>query len=385
MKVLNVNMSLDPVYGGGSVERTFQMSRHLAGAGVECTVVTTDIDLTLDRVKAMEGVEVVALPTVLKRYYLPRISYRKIESIVKKIDIIHLMNHWTFLNVLVYIIARREGKPYVICPAGSLPYFGRSKNLKKLYNMIIGRRIVRNAARCIAISGDEIDQFHEYGVNTDNVSVIPNGIDPDDFHHKDENTFRDKLGIRNEPLILFMGRLSPIKGPDLLLGAFCNMMKFSEYNYHLVFAGPDGGMLAELKKIALKQRVDERVHFAGYVSGDEKLSAYQAADLLVIPSRREAMSIVVLEAGMTKTPVLLTDKCGFNVVDDINGGKVVPATVEGLQTGLINLLSEPDQLVQMGKNLHRHVSENFTWQKMIKNYLLLYETILRNNIGNNLQ
>ena len=73
------------------------------------------------------------------------------------------------------------------------------------------------------------------------------------------------------------------------------------------------------------------------------------------------MSIVVLEAGMTKTPVLLTDRCGFDAVESIGGGKVVPATVEGLEAGLAKLLDRPEVLRPMGIRLYRYVSENFTW------------------------
>lgn len=378
MKVLNVNMSLDPVHGGGSVERTFQMSRHLVKAGIQCTVITTDIGLTPQRINDLEGVDVVAFPVLIKRVFLPIFSYRKIRDIIKNVDIIHLMNHWTFLNAIVYIIARCAKKPYVVCPAGSLPYHRRSEKIKKIYNLLIGYRIVRNADGCIAISPDEIDQFREYGVTVDKVSVIPNGINPDDFRDVGDSAFREKFGIGDHPFVLYMGRLSSIKGPDLLLRAFCNVMKWQNHNYHLVFAGPYGDMLPELKKIASESGGDNRIHFIGYVGGKDKVGAYYAADLLVIPSRQEAMSIVVLEAGITGTPVLLTDRCGFNVVADINGGKVVPATVDGLQDGLSELLSRPDQLESMGKNLRQQIYENFTWEKIINKYLLLYDKILKN-------
>lgn len=379
MKVLNVNMSLDPVHGGGSVERTFQMSRHLVKAGHQCAVITTDIGLTPQRISELEGVDVVAFPTLVKKYYIPKFSYRKIRDIVKNIDIIHLMNHWTFLNALVYIIARNLKKPYVVCPAGSLPYHGKSERIKKIYNLIVGYRIIRNANRCIAISPDEIDQFREYGIRADNISVVPNGINADDFCDAHANVFRKRFKMGDEPFVLFMGRLASIKGPDLLLRAFCNVINSKNINYHLVFAGPDEDMLVELKKISQEQGVDNKVHFIGYVGGTEKVSAYREADLLVIPSRQEAMSIVVLEAGITGTPVLLTDRCGFDVVEDVNGGKVVPATVEGLERGLTELLREPDRLGSMGMNLRKYVDENYTWEKTVNKHIALYNDILDGN------
>ena len=117
-------MSLDPVSGGGSVERTFQMSRFLVKSGVGCSVLTTDIGLTPERIKDLAGVTVVALKSLNKRFYVPLSSFEMIKSIVKNADIIHLMNHWTLLNVIVYFFAKRLNKPYVVCPAGSLPVRG---------------------------------------------------------------------------------------------------------------------------------------------------------------------------------------------------------------------------------------------------------------------
>ena len=125
------------------------------------------------------------------------------------------------------------------------------------------------------------------------------------------------------------------------------------------------------------QRQD-RVHFLGYLGGADKFQAYHAADLLVIPSRQEAMSIVVLEAGITGTPVLLTDKCGLDEVERIDGGKVVYATVEGLQNGFLEILKKPDKLKSIGENLKRHVIDNYTWERIINKYIDLYRQLLSN-------
>jgi glycosyltransferase involved in cell wall biosynthesis len=371
-------MSLDPIRGGGSAERTFQMSRFLARNGIQCTIITTDIGLTPQRIKDLKGVDIIALPTLLKRFYLPKYSLRQIREVVKNVDIVHLMDHWTFINILVYLIARRLKKPYVICPAGALPIFGRSKKIKRIYNKVIGYKIVRNASGWIAISPDEIDHFISYGIDKEKVILIPNGVDPSNFYETDGNVFRNKFGIGDVPFILFMGRLNLIKGPDLILKSFCSIHnKFSQY--HLVFAGPDGGMLPVLRKIASESSAENRVHFIGYIGGADKVSAYFAADLLVIPSRQEAMSIVVLEAGITGTPVLLTDRCGFSAVAEIGGGKVVSATIDGLHNGLVELLSQPDNLKKMGERLYRYTIKNFTWEIMIDKYVELFSKILKGN------
>lgn len=375
MKILNVNHLLDPVTGGGTAERTFQMSRFLAEAGTDCSILTTDIGLTAERMDALQGIEVLAFSCLSKRFYIPRCSYRQIRKLIQGVDIIHLMGHWTFLNAIVYFIARRLRKPYVVCPAGALPIYGRSKVFKSIYNLVVGKRIMDNAAGYIAITADELPQFQTYGIDPDRVVIIPNGVDGTDYISSDDSGFRKKYGLGSEPFILFVGRLNSIKGPDLLLKAFAQL-KDQTKDFHLVFVGPDGGMLTELKQSVAAFGVADRVHFIGYLGGVDKAQAYCAADLLVIPSRQEAMSIVALEAGISATPVLLTDQCGFDEVASVGGGKVVTASVEGLQQGLLELLKNPHRLIIMGENLKKYVSEHFAWNSIVNNFLKLYRQLI---------
>jgi glycosyltransferase involved in cell wall biosynthesis len=324
----------------------------------------------------MENVEVIALPCLNHRFYLPKFSYAGIRELVERSDIVHLMGHWTFLNALVYQVVRSLRKAYAVCPAGALPVFGRSKMIKMMYNQLVGKRIIRNADCHIAITRGELPAFLSYGVDSDRVSVIPNGINPDDFLVRDDAEFREKFGLNEKLIILYMGRLNRIKGPDLLLRAFCNL-KDELPESQLVFAGPDEGMVAELKKFAFLSDMEDRVNFIGHIGGADKSLAYHAADLLVVPSRQEAMSIVALESGAAGTPVLITDQCGFDEIAAVEGGMVVKASVEGLQEGLLAMTVNPAKLKIMGQNLEKFTREHFLWDHMVNRYLELFSRIMR--------
>jgi glycosyltransferase involved in cell wall biosynthesis len=374
MRVLNVNVLLDPVTGGGTAERTFQMSRSLARAGVECVILTTDVGLTADRIDQLGDLSVIALPCISKRFYVVKFSWRQLKALVASVDVIHLMGHWSMLNVLVSILARQAGTPYVVCPAGELPLFGRSRWIKQLFNILIGHRIVREAAGHIAVTPDELPAYARYGVEASQVTVIPNGINEADFSVDGKSQFADRFGLGAAPFILFMGRLNPIKGPDLLLEAFCSIAH-KHPELHLVFAGPDGGLLGSLHKMTQERGLADRVHFIGYVAGRDKAEAYRAAEFLVIPSRQEAMSIVVLEAGIVGTPVLLTNRCGFDEVATVGGGQVVDATAEELAAGLDSMLAERMALKSMGERLQAHVRRNFTWDVIVRQFQNLYRRI----------
>jgi len=88
------------------------------------------------------------------------------------------------------------------------------------------------------------------------------------------------------------------------------------------------------------------------------------------------MSIVALEAGITGTPVLLTDQCGFEDVARVGGGMIVPANIDGIQIGLVEMLQDTDSLVTMGMKLKEHVTANFTWDVIIALYRDLYNRLL---------
>jgi len=376
MHILNVNSTLGLKTGGGTAERTFQMSRFLANHGVQCTVLTLNIELDEQRIADLGPVSVVALSCFWKRYYVPWGKWKRIRQLVDAADVIHIMGHWGVLNALVYLAARLSDTPYVVCPAGALPIFGRSQVIKKIYNLMIGNSIIRNASAWIAVTKSEFSHFAAYGIEESKITVIPNGIDTDNFPIEDRQAFISKFHLPNSPIILFMGRLNLIKGPDILLNAFIQAQKDLD-DYHLVFVGPDGGMLPMLQQRAQESGVAEKVHFVGYLSGHDKSAAYQAAELLVVPSRQEAMSIVALEAMVCGTPVLLTDQCGFDEVKLISPNLEVAVDVEEISKRLVELLVDKKSLQNFSVLLKDFAIDKYSWNRVVQQFIGLYKKILQ--------
>ncbi|MFH1983061.1 MAG: glycosyltransferase [Pseudomonadota bacterium] len=376
MRILNVNMSIDPVTGGGTAERAVKIAQYLARSGVAASLLTSELGVTDEMRQHLRDVDICALKSLNNRFHVPRFGFDRIARLVASADVVHLMNHWTLINAAVYRACRKQDKPYVFCPAGALSYFGRSIPLKKAYNLVVGNRIVRDATRHIAIPADEAQQFLAYGIDPQTVDIIPNGIDQNDFCAMDDDYFRRKYALGEDPFILFLGRLNPIKGPDLLLDAFIDHHRdFPEYR--LVFAGPDGGMRKAMEEKTNRCNLADRVRFTGYIGGDDKSCAYHAAGLLVIPSRQEAMSIVALEAGISGTPLLLTDVCGLDRIESIGGGLSVKPTAQDIGKGLKTLLVDRTALASKGRVLKDYVAAHYTWDAVIKKYISLFEDVLR--------
>jgi glycosyltransferase involved in cell wall biosynthesis len=375
VKVLNVTAMLNPLLGGGIAERTIQMSHFQHKAGIECSVLTIDSGITDELTEYLDGIKIVALPYISDRFHIPLPLLLTIGRLVKASDIVHLISHWTILNVLVYLCIVWYRKPYVVCPAGALKKFGRSGLLKTIFNWFIGIKIIKNASICLAVTHDEVAHFTAYGVSEDDVVVIPNGIVIDSRKPNMEDEFRRKTQLKSNPYILFMGRLNPIKGTDLLIDAFCKWQRESGSDYHLVVAGSDGGLLPSLQAKVSDAGLEEIVHFTDFLSGEEKQQAYLSADLLMIPSRSEAMSIVVLEAAVFNTPALVTNMCGLNYLEEKEYGWVCEATSDSICRGLALSLNATDRLIR-GKNFKIFVESNFEWSRLIVKYNALYKSIM---------
>jgi glycosyltransferase involved in cell wall biosynthesis len=373
MRVLSVNAFLDPVLGGGTAERTVQLARAMPRAGLDVTVLATDSGVKGSGPPALGAAQLQLVPSLGNRFFVPGITPSALRRLVNWADVVHLCNHWTLMNLVVQRTAVRLRKPYVVCPAGALPIFGRSQWLKRGYNAAGGFAVVRHAAARVAITERETEDFGMYGIDPSSVDVIPNGIEPDDFLVGDAATFRSRLGLGNHKIILFVGRLNPIKGPDLLLEAFGAVAQaFPDWT--LVFVGPDGGMRDALERRTGEQHLEERVVFAGWLGGEDRVAAYRAADLVVIPSRQEAMSLIVLEAGVCGIPVLMTDRCGFDAATAVHAAVAAPPAAEALATALRGLL-ENNARADFGARLRELVLQEYTWDVAAARYARLFRRI----------
>jgi glycosyltransferase involved in cell wall biosynthesis len=373
MRILSVSALVDPQIGGGTAERTMQLARAMARAGFDVTVLATKAGLASKAPPEAGSARLELLPLANERFLLPRVDRPALENMVGRADVVHLCNHWTLLNLIVQRAARRQRKPYVICPAGGLPIFGRSQWLKRAYNALGGRALVAQASAWVAITQRETEDFRPYGVDPSAVDVIPNGIEPRDYREGDPAAFRTLHGLQERKLVLFMGRLNAIKGPDLLLDAFAAQANALP-QHTLVYAGPDGGLRAALEERARSAGLADRVRFVGWLGGRDKVAAYRAAELVVIPSRQEAMSLVALEAGACAKAVLMTDRCGFDSAISAGAAVAVPPDAASLATALRALLAG-DRLEELGARLCDLVLRDYAWDVAVRRYAALFSRI----------
>ena len=370
MNILLTTISLSSKTGGGTTERTRQLARHLMAQGHRCTLAAMEDGDRADELRGL-GIPVYVAPVVTLRFRMPLIRFGKLAGMVRAADVVHILGYWNLLSIATAWLATLFGRPYVFSAAGEFAVLENPRPIARLFHHLLGERMIRHAARIIAITPLERQQIIDrFGFAPERVVVVPNGVGAGP---PQEPT---SISLPDAPFVLFVGRLATIKGPDLLLEAFAGLAE-QHRDVILVLAGPDFGMGSQLRADTARLGIQNRVVFTGHLGDGDRTAAYRKALLLAVPSRDEAMSLVALEAGIAGTPVLVTDRCGFDEVARIGGGHVVSASVTGLRDGLLTMLDRRNELPAWGERLRRHVEETYCWEAIVQDLIALLERLIR--------
>ncbi|MCX6896411.1 MAG: glycosyltransferase [Verrucomicrobia bacterium] len=206
--------------------------------------------------------------------------------------------------------------------------------------------------------------------------VRRNGIELAAFENlPDGGEFRKRQGIpAGERIVLYLGRISPIKNLEQLVAAFAQA---DLKNVRLVLAGPmlEADYAARLQAQAAALRPADKIIFTGPLFGADKLAALAAADLFVLPSLSESFGNAAAEAVAARVPVLLTDTCGIAAMIHGRAGLAVPLGVGSLAAGLRTMLDcAPEAATLTGRQ--EEVRRELSWEEPISQTEAMYQEIL---------
>ena len=388
MKILQVSNFFKPSWETGGVTKVnYEISQNLAQRGHDVTVYTTDgfssrLNVPKNTATNVDGIRVYyfynLIHSLAKKmiittpYYLPFVLRKEI----KNFDVIHIHEHRTFLAVIVHYYAKKYGIPYVLQSHGSVLPFFQKQSLKKVFDYIFGYRILNDASRVIALTKIEAEQIKKMGVDEDKIAIVPNGINLFEYDNlPKKGEFRKQYSIPDdEMIVLFLGRIDPIKGLDLLIAAFSNLT--SEINdVRLVIAGPDNEYTLTLKKQIHELKIEDKVLFTGSLYDAEKIKAYVDADVYVLPSRYETFPNTVLEACACGTPVIITDQCGIADIVDGKVGNVVECDEKQLRAMILKYLLDDELRGKFGEEGKKVIREYFGLNLIIKTLEQIYQEV----------
>jgi len=296
-------------------------------------------------------------------------------SRLRHYDVVHIYGLYDLLGSVVAWFCRRRGIPYVLEPLGMFGPKVRSERKKNLYRKLVGNALFTGAQVIVATSETERAELIAGGIDEGKLLLRRNGINLDDFKALPAcGGLRSRLKIEaTRPLVVFIGRLSFIKGLDLLVKAFAQV----DSEARLILAGPDDedGCAPEVRRLINELKLHDRVTLAGPLYDEEKLQAFVDADFVVLPSRYESFGNVAAEAIACGTPVLVTDQCGIAPLVDGRAGLVVPCDVDGLREGLKRLIDDRNLLAQLRDDC-ASVARSLSWEEPVETMERVYESLM---------
>lgn len=397
MRILNVTQTYFPFLEfGGPPVKVRSLSQQLAKLGNAVTVLTADWGLQLRASAVVVGrgaeqtklgwrlqegrIEAIYLPSWLHFRALswnPGVA-RFCRTRLRDFDVVHIFGLYDFLGPAVAAACRRVGIPYVVEPIGMFVPIVRSFLLKRMYHRALGQQMLRGSQKIIATSPQEAAELAASGWPTEKIQVRRNGVEvPGTLPERGK--FRSALGIpENTKVVLYLGRLSEKKSPDILLQAFASLCKGQrDVEMRLVFAGPDeGGMRKKLQQMADGLGISARVQILGATYGEQKWSVYKDADVFVLPSQNENFGNTAGEAVATGTPVVVTDKCGIAPLLGDVAGLVVAHDAAALTQAVARVLWEPGLHARLTAGCKKAVTR-LDWDGPAQEMEKVYEQLVK--------
>jgi glycosyltransferase involved in cell wall biosynthesis len=387
MKVLHVIPSLSPKHGGPSVALPL-MARRLVAQGVQVDVATTDddglgcrMDVPLGQRSERDGYGVFHFRKQIEFYKVSLPFNRWLAAHVLDYDLVHIHALFSYASTSAARHAQRHKVPYIVRPLGVLNRWGmenRRRLVKSLSFQFVEKPILRHAAGMHYTSHDEQREAEAAGA-TAHPLVIPLGIDLAPFEQlpEAEHFFRQHPVARGRPLLLFLSRLDAKKGLDLLLPAFAKVRQ-AVPNALLVIVG-DGptDYVKSCHQIAADAGVAETVIWPGFLGGKDKLAAFAAASVFVLPSYSENFGIAAVEALAAGLPCVLAS--GVAVSADVAAGEaglVVPPDSDSLAAALIQLLLDDAQREKFAGNARQLAASRFSLATMGEILAAAYREVL---------
>lgn len=383
MKILHVTPTYLPaVRYGGPIFAVHGLCRALAARGHQVDVFTTtidgpnDSDVPLEVAVNLESVQVHYFRSpVLRRLAWAPAMKGALRQEAAKVGVMHLHSVFLWPTHAAASEAQRARTPYVISPRGALVkelVKKRNQLLKSAWIALTERSNFEHAAAIHVTSRAEETELQRFGWNLPRIAVIPNGTD-EPVHPVGLPASDIQQITKQQPLVLFLGRLSWIKGLDRLLQAFALTRTGT-----LAIVGPDyENLLPHLSHLAGKLGVAERVHILPRsVAGLDKEHLFLAAQALVLPSYSENFGNTVLEALIRCVPVVVTREVGAaDIVRQSGGGLVVEGEPKVLAEAIAALLENPARVCELGQAGRRHVAERYSWSSVAGRMEQLYDEV----------
>ena len=385
MRVLHVIPAVAARYGGPS-EAVVRTCRALEAAGVQVSIVATDADgqgrlpVACGEWTRYQGVSARFFPRQWSeafKYSWPLAGW--LRKHVCEYDLVHIHAVFSHSSMAAAAAARRARVPYMVRPLGSLnPWALNQKPASKRILWVVGIGNMLRRASAIHCTSQSEKVHAERAIGRKTGVVVPLGAELTALNPGEIPDFRASGEIVHQPYILAMGRLHPVKGLDVLITAFLDLVRQTKFsNWLLIIAGDGEPKYVEsLKRLAANHPRGAAVVFTGWLAGEEKVAALRNASLFAMPSHQENFGIAAFEAMAHGVPVVVSLQTDVATeVRTARSGWVFDLTASNLKDTLSVALSDEFERSERGVNAKLLVSSHYTWQAVADRLIDVYRTI----------
>lgn len=365
--------------GGGLARSLFTLVHGLADRGHEVTLATaSDSEFPgLWEATGHDGLTVAPLPPPSPGVEIfHRNALRHLEELFESADVLHLHGMWRLAAHQMAAHARRVDKPYVLTVHGRLDdWCMRQRGFRKrFFHLLFDRRNLAGAERVHVTAKAEAEQASRW-IPHRRISIIPYLTDGNGLRHPPDPEIFLRAHPEVDPTVpsvLYLSRLHPKKGPDILIDAI-GMLRRRGTRCRLLLAGSgDPAYVAALRARAA-ERVPDAV-FLGLVSGREKHSLFAFADLLALPTSQENFGLVITEALSQGTAVLTTHGTDiWSEVEAGGGALLVERNAAAFADAIEQMLRDRERLRDMGIAGRRWVRHWLDPNELLGRYEQMYE------------
>jgi glycosyltransferase involved in cell wall biosynthesis len=383
LNILQVYPYYPPAYErGGALRVVHRLATKLVSRGHNVSVFTTDAHGEKGRIDQENQVDVDGLNVKYFRNLsnqlvnklnlpLPLAFFTCLNSGISDYDIVHIHGFPHLMAVAAARVARRQEIPYIITPHGAVnqPNEEQPPLLRRLFVKAFRDMILSGAQKVTALTTDETARLREINIPEEKIIKIPNGVEIEGLQTESGTDFRSRHNLEEQTIIGFIGRLHKKKGLDIVLECAERFEDSSDLSFIII--GPDDGYGATLRA-KIEERDIDNVSLLGFVTESEKIAALDAIDIFLHPSYREGQPMAILEACATGTPVVISEHCALPEVSNHNAGIITQSEADSVEAAIKRLVNSQELRSTMGKNAHKLVKDEFSWEQVIDKYESLY-------------
>ena len=385
MRIVHLTNSIDPV-SGGPANVLARLAPVQVSRGHVVTIITSDQAETvrdISEVLAKSGVTVHAGGPRSGPIDRCPAGVEKLRTVISDgVDLMHGHGLWQYLVHWGASACRKAGVPYIIRPCGMLDPWSLSQGRlkKRVFLALKAKRDLNLAAGLHFTTETERELVKPLGLKPRSF-VIPNGLDWNEFETLPApGAFRERYGVGDRPLVVYLSRLHHKKGLDLLLPAFAAS---APEDAVLALVGPgEDSYVAGLRQKAEHLGIADRLIFTGMLKGVERIEALADADLFTLPSYQENFGVAVIEAAAAGTAVLISDQVNiWNEVQEAGAGRVVACDESELGEALGEMLADRGALVETGRVGRNWAKQGFAWDSIASRMDEMYEAVVGSSKG----